>query len=300
MKVLTLGELLLPTMLLVQAGDFKSVRFLQGQREPQNRCMFGNFGSINSKNSSHIDPDVMRAMKRVYTLQYAGIDEGTGHVADPLAPPMRCLVSLGPDSVDVQHVGLGVGFTDCPNAVQVDEKGRPTGEVKKPLWSMLFQLGLDGRFYHCGTGLCLRRAPCGSAHVYDLGDCESPLLAKFEAWKAVTNRADKLVRLGVPLAGAVGLCQTCGPMLLMQKCRSQGDCEQIPPAPKPGWTKNSTHAPQDQQSSAVHIQPGPLSTAACGTGLGEDPAGPSWEDPFGKGHRSFWYLHKYGEHPGYE
>jgi len=283
--------------MLVEACVVQSAQFLQGQRKFQNRCMVG------GGNSSVTDPDVIRAMKKVYTLQYAGIDEQTGHIADPLLSPTRCLVSLGQDSVDTQHTGLGLGFTECPNAVQLDKYGRPTGEVKAPQWSQLFQLGLDGRFYHCGSGLCLRRVGCGSVHVYDLGDCESPGLAKFEAWRAVAHQADNLVQVGVPLSGVVGVCETCGPFLLMQKCRGEGDCKQIPPPPDTGWTKNCSHAPpsgQRQSSDPVHIQPGPLSTAVCGTGLGEDPAGPTWGDPLGKGHRSFWYLHKYGEHPGYK
>lgn len=287
--------------ILVGFRGFRSARFFRGQAESHNRCMFG--GASTGVNNSAIDPDVIEAMKRVYTVQYAGIHEETGHVVDPLANPMRCLVALGQDNVDTapEHLGLGLGFTECPNAVQVDKYGKPTGKVKAPTWSQLFQLGLDGRFYHCGTGLCLRRVPCGGVHVYDLGDCQSPGLAKFAAWKAVANQADNLVQLGPPLNGAVGLCETCGPLLLMQKCRSATDCDRIPPPPNPGWTKNSSHAPQpSRQQDPVHIQPGPLSTAMCGTGLGEDPAGPSWSDPVGKGHRSFWYLHKYGEHPGYE
>lgn len=300
MNVSNLRELLLFTLILAEAGAIQSGRFLGGHREFQNRCMV-NVGNSSNNNPAGLDPDVVNAMKRVYTLQYAGIDEQTGHVADPLLSPTRCLVSLGQDNVDTRHVGLGVGFSECPNAVQLDKYGKPTGKVKAPPWSQLFQLGLDGRFYHCGTGLCLRRVPCGSVHVYDLGDCESQGLAKFETWKAVANQADKLVRIGVPLAGAVGVCQTCGPFLLMQKCRGEGDCDRIPPPPKTGWTKNCSHAPHDhRQSDPVHIQPGPLSTTACGTGLGEDPAGPTWGDPLGKGHRSFWYFHKYGEHPGYE
>jgi len=259
-------------------------------------------GGSNGVNTSAVDPDVIEAMKRVYTLQYAGIDAQTGHVADSLASPMRCLAASEQQScVDTQHAGIGLDFTECPNTVQVDNKGRPTSNVKAPNWNQLFQLGLDGFFYHCGTGLCLRRVPCGNVHVYDLGDCKEQGLAKFEAWRAVANQADNLVRLGPPLNGAVGLCETCGPMLVMQKCRSEGDCNRTPPPPNPGWTKNSSHAPQEQrQQDPVHIQPGPLSTAACGTSLGEDPAGPSLQDPLGKGHRSFWYLHKYGEHPGYD
>lgn len=265
--------------------------------------------------TSKVAPELVEAMKKVYTLQFAGLaDNGVGPrhpIEDPQAN--RCLTSLGPDGLQPDSIGLG--FSSCPHYGGANSSGHPgTESVRKPSWEQLFQLDEDGTLYHCGTGLCLHLATCGASGedslVYDLGHCgDQHSTARFHVERSRAGRSDLTIPLGSPLQAAAKSCDgsgVCGPYLLQQVCRgaAQGEgCGLVPPPPDPGWTNNGTHGPAQRTSQRSFLQPVPMAVSACNTNVAPHGGRAFWDEVVNgdtPDHVAWWYFHRYGDHPAYE
>merc|ERR1719387_2610999 len=121
------GVLSLVLLPLATGGGLRSARHdvLGTGASAAARCL-AHLGSA-APNGTQPDSELLEAMKKVYTLQYVGLDPD-GNVRDPLASPTRCLTSLGESHADVRNGGVAVGFSKCPHALQKDSSGAPTGK----------------------------------------------------------------------------------------------------------------------------------------------------------------------------
>lgn len=237
------------------------------------------------------NPDRIAAMKKVYTLQFVGLDSDGLEPRNPMAPKANlCMVAVGEDQAGVG--GTGLSFDPCPHVMKNDKFGIPKGEPKKPEVKMLFQFMDDGRVRHFQSGKCVRRIKCSVSNednseddalpsLYDLGDCSESNAVRFELWMSRANRADIAMPKGNPLNSLMLPCQMCGPYLMQQVCR--GDCDS--PTLQHGWTKDQSQTirPKTAKSQErTFKQMAPYKHGLCGSFLKEDEEVASW-----------WYFHKY-------
>lgn len=235
------------------------------------------------------DPKRLEAMKKVYTLQFVGINPNGIEPRDPMARESnRCLTSIKEDTA----LGVGLSWSACPHYTETDKFGIPMSETKQPKPEQLFQFMENGRIRHFQTGKCLRRVQCGGArkpkknnreppYLYDLGDCVDMGVARYEMWSSRANRADIAMRSGSPVNGIVGACKMCGPYLLYQVCR--GPCNE--PDPPDGWTRDTSQLIRKKKKSQeplTYKMMSPYYPGLCGSFMRDDEEIPSW-----------WYFHKY-------
>jgi hypothetical protein len=222
----------------------------------------------------------------VFQLQYVSINVQSGRPRSPFnIDADKCLSSLGPDDLG----GAGLGFGHCAHYGKTDNRGQPRQSIERPSNETLFYFFPDGRVRNVRTGWCIRRTKCSGQEVYDLGGCDSPLVSKFNLWKARANRADLREFVGLPPTGVEGPCTQCGPYLLKQICGQKGtSCGREDIA---GWTRHQVHIvpPAEEEAYTIAFSPSPFDICGTrvqqtgeGTAVGEPDPIPPW-----------YYFHRY-------
>jgi hypothetical protein len=222
----------------------------------------------------------------VFQLQYVSINVQSGRPRSPFnIDADKCLSSLGPDDLG----GAGLGFGHCAHYGKTDNRGQPRQSIERPSNETLFYFFPDGRVRNVRTGWCIRRTKCSGQEVYDLGGCDSPLVSKFNLWKARANRADLREFVGLPPTGVEGPCTQCGPYLLKQICGQEGtSCGREDIA---GWTRHQVHIvpPAEEEAYTIAFSPSPFDICGTrvqqtgeGTAVGEPDPIPPW-----------YYFHRY-------
>lgn len=260
-RVLLLASILASSPHQLLCIEIAHLQGQQGHAEPPfGPCDEANQNQQRQTDAWENEDDDVSERRKTYILQRVGL-QGSG-ILQPRSPSNTedglCLTGGQADSMG----GMSLYWSTCQGMLAPPSVGSEQENVAATT-AQEFHLDWKGRIRK--DGLCIRRMVCGKVnHAYDLGPCDGlGQIIVFVVKKPAANNMERLMTKGSPIQAVKSdLCRSCGPYVLLDRCRSEGGTATGASGctgsyqPAPGWTKSRSQYVGDDAVNG-HAKVGP-------------------------------------------